>query len=166
MPRPPIAKLLKSVRLVVFDFDGVFTDNRVLVSQDGVEHVWCSRADGIGLQALRDAHVSAFVLSTEVNPIVTVRMRKLKLECFQGCDDKWPTLSALLKERGFDAREVAYVGNDVNDLECLQHVGLPVCVADAYPEVKAVARLVTVKRGGWGAVREICERIVKARRAG
>lgn len=165
MPLRPSAanKLLRSIRLVVFDFDGVFTDNRVLVSQDGTEHVLCTRADGIGLDALRRANVPALVLSTETNPVVTERTTKLRLECIQGCDDKWPVLSSLLRERGIDPRDVVFVGNDVNDLECLRNVGVPVCVADAYPEVRRVAKLVASKKGGQGAVREICDLIVKAR---
>jgi YrbI family 3-deoxy-D-manno-octulosonate 8-phosphate phosphatase len=143
----------------------VFTDNRVLVSEDGVEHVFCTRADGIGLDALKKAGVPALVLSTETNPVVAARTKKLRLECIQGCDDKWAALSALLEQRAIEPRHVAFVGNDVNDLECLRNVGVPVCVADAYPQVKRVAKLITSKNGGRGAVREICDLIVQARTA-
>ena len=157
------AKLLKSIRLVVFDFDGVFTDNRVLVSQDGTESVFCTRADGIGLNGLAAAGVGILVLSTESNPVVTARTSKLRLECIQDCGDKWPVLQALLVSRGIGPQHVAYVGNDVNDAECLRNVGLPICVADAYPAVKRVARIVTERPGGYGAVREICDLIAHAR---
>lgn len=154
--------LLRTVRFVVFDFDGVFTDNRVLVSQDGHESVFCTRADGIGLEGLRRAGIPAFILSTEPNPVVLARARKLKIDCIHGCDDKWPELQRILGEKGVATASVAYVGNDVNDRECLAHVGVPVCVADAHPDVMPLAKLVTIARGGYGAVREICDAIVRA----
>ncbi len=154
--------LLRTVRFVVFDFDGVFTDNRVLVSQDGHESVFCTRADGIGLEALRRAGIDAFILSTEPNPVVLERARKLKIDCIHGCDDKWPELQRLLKERNVAIGSVAYLGNDVNDRECLAHVGVPVCVADAHADVMPLAKLVTTMRGGYGAVREVCDAIVRA----
>ncbi len=152
-----------AVRLVVFDFDGVFTDNRVLVTEDGTEAVFCSRADGLGVQLLQRAGVDCLVLSTETNPVVQARCRKLGLECVQGRWNKADALEEILAARGVDAAEVAYVGNDVNDLACLQRVGLPIAVADAHPAVKAAARLVTRRPGGYGAVREICEWILDAR---
>lgn len=154
--------LLRTVRFVVFDFDGVFTDNRVLVSEDGHESVFCTRADGIGLEALRRAGIPSFILSTERNPVVLARARKLKIDCIHGCDDKWPELQRLLGEKGVATASVAYVGNDVNDRECLAHVGVPVCVADAHPDVMPFAKLVTSARGGYGAVRELCDAIVRA----
>ena len=164
MPRRPVSlKLLKSIRLAVFDFDGVFTDNRVLVNQDGTESVFCTRADGIGLNALAATGVGILVLSTESNPVVTARTTKLRLECIQDCGDKWPVLRALLASRGLQAAHVAYVGNDVNDAECLRNVGLPICVADAYPAVRRLSRIVTERAGGYGAVREVCDLIALAR---
>lgn len=157
--------LLKSVRLVVFDFDGVFTDNRVLVGQDGSEYVFCSRSDGLGLEALIREGVPSLVLSTEVNSVVAARAAKLNLECLHGRIDKWIELERLLAARDIPTSAVAYVGNDVNDEECLRRVGLPICVADAHPAVKPLAKLVTTKPGGRGAVREICDLIIQARRS-
>ncbi len=165
-PRRVRLRQLRSVRLVVFDFDGVFTDNRVLVMEDGREAVLCTRADGLGLQLLRRAGVECVVLSTETNPVVEARCRKLGLPCVQGQWNKVEALERLLAERGFSAREVAYVGNDVNDLECLERVGVPISVADAHPTAKAVAQLVTTRKGGDGAVREICEWLLAARGIG
>jgi YrbI family 3-deoxy-D-manno-octulosonate 8-phosphate phosphatase len=156
---------LTSVAFVVFDFDGVFTDNRVLVSEDGRESVFCSRADGLGLQALARVGVGCLVLSTETNPVVSARAAKLQLECVQGLGDtKGVALDAILARRGLDPSAVAYVGNDINDLDCLRQVGVSICVADAYPEVLAVARFTTERAGGFGAVREVCDLIVQARR--
>jgi YrbI family 3-deoxy-D-manno-octulosonate 8-phosphate phosphatase len=156
---------LKSLRLVVFDFDGVFTDNRVLVDEDGRESVFCTRADGIGLRALGDEGVGILILSTETNAVVQARARKLAIECIHGCNDKWHALEALLKDRKINPSDVAFVGNDVNDLGCLKNVGIPIVVADAHPDVKRIAALITTKPGGWGAVREVCDLIVQARNA-
>lgn len=155
--------LLKAIRLLVLDFDGVFTDNRVLVSEDGTEAVFCSRADGLGLQLLQRAGVACHVLSTEVNPVVSARCRKLGVACGQGKWEKAAALDELIAAQALGASEVAYVGNDVNDLACLARVGVPICVADADPRVKAACRLVTTRPGGAGAVREICEWILEAR---
>jgi 3-deoxy-D-manno-octulosonate 8-phosphate phosphatase (KDO 8-P phosphatase) len=163
-PVPPgVAADLAAVRLVVFDFDGVFTDNTVYVSEDGTESVRCWRGDGLGLQALERVGVQTLVLSTEVNPVVTARSRKLGVECIQGCDDKRERLLALVRERGLSLEQVAYVGNDVNDLGCLEAVRLPIVVGDAHPSVLAVARIRTTRPGGRGAVREVCDLVVSAR---
>jgi YrbI family 3-deoxy-D-manno-octulosonate 8-phosphate phosphatase len=157
------AEHLITVSFVVFDFDGVFTDNRVLVGEDGRESVFCSRADGLGLEQLPRVGVGCLVLSTETNPVVSARAAKLRLECVQGLGDtKWEALHGILGERRLDPATVAYVGNDINDLDCLRNVGVPICVADAYPEVLATARYTTERPGGRGAVREVCDLIVKA----
>lgn len=161
--RSSLVRQLKALALIVFDFDGVLTDNRVLVTDDGREAAWCHRSDGLGLAALRQSGVPALILSTETNPIVAHRARKLQTECIHGCDDKWARLSDLLDSRGIEPAAVAFVGNDINDLECLRHVGLPICVADAYPQVKKLARFVTTRPGGYGAVREVCDLIVRVR---
>lgn len=155
--------LLASAGLVVLDFDGVFTDNRVLVMQDGTEGVLCSRADGMGLEMLRRGGVPAAVLSKEQNPVVSARCRKLKLECVQGIDDKLPELKRLAAEKGVPRERVVYVGNDINDLECLEWAGVPVVVSDAHPRAIAAARIVLSKAGGMGAIRELCEMILAAR---
>jgi YrbI family 3-deoxy-D-manno-octulosonate 8-phosphate phosphatase len=97
------------------------------------------------------------ILSTETNPVVAARSRKLKVECIQGCDDKLAALQHLVQERGLSAPQVAYVGNDVNDLHCMHWVGCPIAVADAVLEVRTAARLITNQSGGYGAVREVCE---------
>jgi len=157
------AALMRSIRFIVFDFDGVFTDNLVYVSQDGTEQVCCWRGDGLGLRALEKLGLQLLILSTEQNPVVSKRAQKLKIECIQGCEDKLETLEKILSRRKIEMRETAYVGNDINDLTCLQRVGLPIVVADAHPDVLSVAKLRTQTPGGKGAVREICDWIAKAR---
>jgi YrbI family 3-deoxy-D-manno-octulosonate 8-phosphate phosphatase len=154
---------LGAVRLVIFDFDGVFTDNTVYVAQDGTEAVRCWRGDGLGLAKLKDAGIKTAVVSTETNPVVTARCRKLAIRCVQGCDDKLSAVRTLAAEDGISLDEVAFVGNDINDLPSLEAVGLPVVVQDAHEDVLAVAAYRTSKPGGRGAVREVCDAIVAAR---
>jgi YrbI family 3-deoxy-D-manno-octulosonate 8-phosphate phosphatase len=160
-PVPPgVAADLAAVRLVVFDFDGVFTDNTVYVSEDGTESVRCWRGDGLGLEAVQRLGLQVLILSTEANPVVSVRSRKLRVDCVQGCDDKRVRLEALVRDRGLTMDQVAYVGNDVNDLGCLEAVRVPIVVGDAHPSVLPIARIRTERPGGRGAVREVCDILV------
>ncbi len=147
---------LERVRLVAFDFDGVWSNNQVLVMQDGTEGVLCNRSDGLGLGMLRAAGMAMVVLSKEENPVVAARCRKLQIPCRQGLDDKLTVLAGIAADREITLAEVAYVGNDVNDVPCMRAVGVPIAVADAYPEAIAAAALLTGRRGGDGAVREVC----------
>jgi 3-deoxy-D-manno-octulosonate 8-phosphate phosphatase (KDO 8-P phosphatase) len=155
--------LLARVRLVVFDFDGVFTDNRVWVNERGEEALAFSRSDGLGLRRLDEIGVGYLIVSMEKNPIVGARAKKLGAECVQGVDDKLPIVREHATRLGVTLDETAYVGNDVNDAECLAAVGLPVVPADAWPEVVPLARLVLSRRGGDGCVRELCDTIWRAR---
>ena len=145
------------IDLVVFDFDGVMTDNTVTVAEDGTESVRCNRADGWGIARLRERGVQMIVLSTETNAVVEARCRKLGMPCHHGISDKAAYLTTLIAERQIDPSRVAYVGNDVNDLGCLRIVGLPVAVADSHPEVLQAASAVLTRKGGEGAVREFCD---------
>jgi len=145
---------------VIFDFDGVFTDNGVVVREDGVEAVVCSRGDGMGVGLLRARGVPLLILSKERNPVVTARAKKLKVECLQGIDDKLPALLAWLGERALDPARAIFVGNDVNDLECMRGVGFSACPSDAHDAAKRAARLVLSRPGGRGAVRELCDLLV------
>ena len=159
-----ISERIRSIRLIAFDFDGVFTDNKVYVFQDGSEAVCCFRGDGIGLDKLKRLGIATVILSTERNPIVGVRSRKLGVRCVQGCKDKRAALGGIVQELGFSLKQVAYLGNDLNDLTCLSAVGLPMVVHDAHPDVVALALYQTQVAGGQGAVREICdlfERVLK-----
>ena len=148
---------LRAIRLVAFDFDGVFTDNMVYVSQDGTESVRCFRGDGLGLSRLAKAGIATAIISTEANPVVTARSRKLGIRCVQGCADKFATLKELAKELRLSKKQIAFVGNDINDLECLRAVGLPIVVHDAHPDTLPVAAYRTNAPGGHGAVREVCD---------
>lgn len=162
-PKP--ASDLAGIRLLVLDFDGVITDNTVLVDQDGKEAVRVSRSDGWGIARLKEAGVEIVVLSAEASPVVAARCRKLGIECRQVLERKDAALAELVQARRLEMQQVAYVGNDVNDLSCLKMVGIPIAVADAHPEVLHVAHLVLSRPGGKGAVRELCDLILKQRRA-
>jgi len=131
----------------------------VYVFEDGTEAVRCTRGDGIGLKKLRLAGIDTVIISTEANPVVSARARKLKIDCVQDCQDKRSALEDRIAGSGISLDQVAFVGNDINDLACLTCVGLPIVVQDAHPDVIPVARYQTQNRGGHGAVREICDLI-------
>lgn len=151
---------LDDLDLVVLDFDGVFTDDRVLVATDGQEMVVCDRSDGRAAEALRTA-VDVLVLSSESNAVVKARCDKLGLECSQGHGlTKGDALRDELGRRGTDAARVLYLGNDTNDVECLQIVGFPVVVGDSASSARAVAGHVLTARGGRGAIRELTEHLL------
>jgi N-acylneuraminate cytidylyltransferase len=150
----------KTLQLVVFDFDGVMTDNRVSINSEGIEQVTCHRGDGLGIGMLRKAGIPAMVVSTEANKVVAVRCAKLSLECHHGVSDKGAFLADYLALRSIDPSSVIYVGNDVNDRECFELVGMAVIVADTHPDVVPMADLVLTNKGGYGAVREICDMII------
>lgn len=159
-------KQAAKIKLAVFDFDGVFTDNCVYISEDGSESVRCYRSDGLGLQRLRELGIDIWVLSTEPNPIVTRRCEKLKTPVIQNLKYKEIALKKLMDELNISSEYVAYTGNDVNDLGCLKIVSTPIVVQDAYPEAKQAATYITRKKGGYGAVREVCDWITYSKEYG
>ncbi|MER6976951.1 N-acylneuraminate cytidylyltransferase, partial [Streptomyces carpinensis] len=140
---------------VVLDFDGTQTDDRVLIDSDGREFVSVHRGDGLGIAALRRSGLKMLILSTEQNPVVAARARKLRLPVLHGVDRKDLALKQWCEEQGIAPERVLYVGNDVNDLPCFALVGWPVAVASAHDVVRGAARAVTTLPGGDGAIREI-----------
>ena len=156
---------LTEIRLVVFDFDGVFSDNRVWTNDRGEESVACFRGDSAGLRRLDEVGVEYFILTSETNDAVPARARKIRIDCIRGIEDKLPVLRAELERRGVSLAETAYLGNDVNDAECLAAVGLPVVPSDAWAEVMPLAKIVLTRAGGGGCVRELCDAIWNAKRA-
>jgi YrbI family 3-deoxy-D-manno-octulosonate 8-phosphate phosphatase len=155
-----LARLPDRLDALVFDFDGVFTDNRVTVLGEGQEAVVCNRSDGLGIERLRKAGWPMLVISKETHPIVSARCSKLKLECLQGIDEKRSALRRWLDDRGFALERTLYLGNDINDLPCLTDVGCPVAVADAYPEALRASRIILDHSGGNGALRELADLII------
>lgn len=156
VPRP----LPNKVGLLVLDFDGVMTDDRVWAYADGTESVAAHRGDGMGIARLTRAGIPAVVLSTETNPVVAARCQKLGLPFLQGIADKRAALVSLMQERALDPASVVYLGNDVNDVACFPVVGCAAVVADAHPSAKAEADIILSRPGGQGAVRELCDRLV------
>jgi YrbI family 3-deoxy-D-manno-octulosonate 8-phosphate phosphatase len=155
---------LMDAAAVVTDFDGVHTDDTVVTDADGRESVRVSRSDGMGIARLRRAGIPVLILSSETNPVVSARARKLQVDVRQGVQDKVGVLREWAAEQGVPLSRVAYIGNDINDLGCLDVVGFPVAVPEAHPLVLAAARVIVSRTGGHGAVRELADRVLRDRR--
>ncbi len=151
------------VDAVVTDFDGVHTDDTAEIDHKGNERVSINRGDGMGVRLLREAGVPVLILSTEQHPVVLARAEKLRVEAQHGVGDKAVALTEWAAARGIPLERVAYVGNDINDLGCLSIVGWPIAVPGSHPSVLSAARIVLGHRGGAGAVRELAERVLRAR---
>lgn len=148
------------VKAVVTDFDGVHTSDRVTVDENGIESVTVNRSDGMGVSMLKKAGIEMLILSTETNGVVAARAAKLGVEVIHGCDDKPTALRAWASRRGIALTDIAYLGNDVNDIGCLRLVGFPVAVADAHPAALHAAHIVLRRHGGDGVVRELADRVL------
>ncbi len=155
-PRP----LPEKIKLLVMDFDGVLTDNRVWNNEEGKEQVAANRSDGLGIEMLLKSGVNAVVISMEENPVVARRCEKMGIQYEKGIENKGPALQAVLAEHGVSATEAIFLGNDTNDLPCFPLVACGIAVADAHPAVLREADLVLSRRGGQGAVRELCDLIL------
>ncbi|MBI3778470.1 MAG: hypothetical protein HY274_06110 [Gammaproteobacteria bacterium] len=161
---------VRDLHTIIFDFDGVFTDNKVYVAQDGQEHVRCDRADGLALDFLRryrdrrQPGLDFFIVSTERNPVVEARARKLKLTCKQGIGDKLAFISEYLRTRFPDKSDpfggLVYLGNDLNDLPVIMRAGFSVAPHDAHPRVKQSVSVVLAQSGGNGFVRAVIEKLL------
>ncbi len=154
------------IDLLVTDFDGVLTDDRVIVFDDGHEAVRCSRSDGLGCDLLRASGLEMMILSTERNPVVSARGAKLRIEVIQGSGDKEAALRDVVDERGLDLTRVMFIGNDVNDAGALSIVGWPVVPADAHPDVGGMARYTTAAKGGEGVLRELATTLLSEQEVG
>lgn len=148
-----------NIKAVVFDFDGVFTDNTVYVFENGMEAVKCNRSDGIGLEMLRKKKIPIIIISSEANTVVKVRAEKLNIPVVNGVKNKLIELKKFVFKHNFDLVDIAFLGNDINDKLCMRNVGFPISVNDAVEEIKLISKHVLNKKGGEGAVRELCELI-------
>jgi len=153
----------ETVKMIICDFDGVVTDNLVMTDQDGKESVLASRSDSMHIKTLREKGIELMILSSEPNPVVMARAKKMSVEAIHnvGLQDKGRVMRAVLEQKNVKAEDVVYVGNDLNDLPCFEIAGWSVAVADAYPEVIRAADHVLTKTGGHGAIRELCEIVLK-----
>jgi len=155
---------LGDVRLVAFDIDGVFTDGRFYLSDDGVESKAFHTQDGYGVRQLLSAGIEVAVISGRESAAVEKRMAELQVpHVVLGCKDKVLAMNELASRLGLDASACAYVGDDLPDLPLLEHVGFSVAVANAVPALLERCDYVTVKPGGFGAVREVCELVISMR---
>ena len=157
---------LKKIQAVVFDFDGVFTNNRVIVREDGNESVICNRSDGLGIETLRKLNIPMVIISTEQNPVVSMRAKKLKLPEKHGVKNKKIELEKFASSVNVKLKNIVFIGNDINDLECMNSVGFPIAVADAFEEIKEVSIYTLTRNGGDGAVREFCDLIYQSYKNG
>ena len=158
---------LPGVRLIAFDVDGVFTDGRFYLSDDGVESKAFHTQDGFGIRQLITAGISVAVISGRRSGAVERRMQELGVPYIvQGCKDKVAALDAILEELGITPDECAYVGDDVPDLPMLRHVGVSIAVANAVATVRMQCDYLTTACGGAGAVREACELLLSTQSIG
>jgi 3-deoxy-D-manno-octulosonate 8-phosphate phosphatase (KDO 8-P phosphatase) len=152
---------MNSIILLVYDFDGVMTDNKVYVDQHGNEMVQVSRADGLGISEIRKLGIQQIILSTETNPVVAARAKKLDLFCIQCVDNKAQTLTDYCENHQFELSNVGYVGNDINDLEVMKLVGTTFCPVDAHVSIKEISQYILDSKGGEGVSREIFDLITQ-----
>ncbi len=152
-----------TIKMIICDFDGVVTDNLVITDQDGKESVTASRSDSMHIKKLHELGVEVMILSSEPNPVVMARAKKMGVEAIHnvGLQNKGRVMREVLEQKNVKAENVIYVGNDLNDLPCFEIAGWSVAVADAYPEVIRAADHVLTTTGGHGAIRELCEIVLK-----
>jgi len=154
----------KKIELIICDFDGVLTDNRVWTDQDGKEMIAAYRSDSLRIKELHELGIEVTILSSELNPVVAARAKKMGVDAVHGVGihDKGRALREVLEQKNVKAENVIYIGNDLNDLPCFEMAGWSVAVTDAYPEVIRAADYVLTKAGGHGALRELCDLIMKS----
>ena len=148
---------LENIEAFIFDFDGVLTNNLVFVNQDGKESVGCNRSDGLAFDVLRKLKKPSYILSTEKNPIVSARAKKLRIHAIQGVEDKVKALLSLVKNNEYNLDRVLYVGNDINDYKAMKLCGYSACPSDSHEKIRSIATFVLQKKGGNGVVRELLE---------
>ncbi len=156
-----LSLLPQKIEAVSFNFDGVFTDDDVIVQQNGQQDMICNRGDSMGISDLKKYHLSLVVLSTEKNAVAETRCRKLGLEYHQNLKNKVSFLNSWLEAKGISQKNAIYIGNDIDDAECLKTVGCGVVTADAHNDIKPLAHIVLKRSEACGAVRELCDLIVK-----
>jgi 3-deoxy-D-manno-octulosonate 8-phosphate phosphatase (KDO 8-P phosphatase) len=153
--------ILGDIDALVFDFDGVLTNNLVYLNQDGVESVVCSRADGLAFDVLRKLNKPAFILSTEKSSVVAMRAKKIQIPVIQGVSDKSKAVKELAHKKKYDLKNILYVGNDLNDYLVMQVCGYTACPIDSHPRIKEISGNILTVKGGDGVVRELLEQVLE-----
>lgn len=143
------------IKQIFYDFDGVMTNNQVLLSEDGTESVFVNRSDGLAVSYFKKMRIKQCIISTETNPVVSKRAEKLKIPCYQGISNKLEEIKKLLTNSNLHMDDVAYVGNDLNDLEVMQYLPNTFCPKDSHPEILKVAQHTLKSSGGEGVIMDL-----------
>lgn len=149
------------IKLILYDFDGIMTDNKVIIDQFGNESVIVNRSDGLAIAEIKKLNIKQMIISTEVNAVVKKRAEKLNIPIINAVKNKKKIVERLLIELGIDKKNVIFVGNDLNDLEAMKFVGYAVCPCDAHKSVKQIAKKITKAKGGDGVIRELLDILLK-----
>lgn len=158
--RSPINNLnWKELEAIVLDFDGVLTDNKVYVHENGVEAVCCSRADGLAFDVFREIGLPVYIFSSERNLVVKARAEKLKVSVLQGIANKYDTLRSFAQENNIDLGKTLYIGNDLNDFQAMSLCKYRGCPSDAHPRILDIANIHFQLPGGQGVMRDLVERV-------
>lgn len=150
-------KALKNIKLIVYDFDGVMTDNKVITFSDGREAVICNRSDGLAVEAIKNKGIPQLIITAETNKVALARAKKIGLPILAGIKDKKKCLLGYCRRRKLDLKKIVYIGNDMNDFEVMQAVGWPMCPQDAHQRIKKISRRVFSKNGGEGVAQELAD---------
>ncbi len=148
---------IRDIELIIYDFDGVFTDNRVLLFEDGREAVFVNRGDGLAVKEIKKMGIPQMIVSTETNPVVGARAGKLQIGLIRAVEDKKAVIRDYLKKNKIRKEHVIFVGNDINDKEAMEYVGWPIAPANAHGDIKKIAKIILDSRGGHGAIRELLD---------
>ena len=152
---------LDNIDAFIFDFDGVLTNNHVLISESGKESVNCSRADGLAFDVLNKLNKPTYIISTEKNSVVEARAKKLKVPVLQGVNNKVEAMIELANLKSYNLENILYIGNDLNDYLVMQLCGYTACPADSHPKIKNVSGISLRRNGGDGVVRELLEEVLE-----
>jgi YrbI family 3-deoxy-D-manno-octulosonate 8-phosphate phosphatase len=153
-----------NIKLIVYDFDGVMTDNKVYVDQNGNETVQVNRADGLGISEIKKLGIEQIIISTEKNSVVSARASKLSIPCLQGIENKKSALINYCQKNDFELLNVAYVGNDINDKEVMEIAGTTYCPSDAHKSIQIISDYILKTKGGDGVIRELLDIITNNKR--
>ena len=152
-------KLISQIKLLLFDFDGVLTNNKVYVNEKGEESVVCDRADGLAFRALKKTGIETFIVSTEKNEVVKKRGEKLRVKVLQGVSNKLDTVKKLAEDKNLSFNEIMFIGNDINDLSLIRKVGWSACPIDSHDLVKKSCNFIFKRKGGDAIARELVEEL-------
>ena len=142
------------LKIIGYDFDGVMTNNCVHIDERGRESVKVNRSDGMAVNLIKKLGYQQFILSSESNPVVNERAKKLDIDCFNGIENKLLKINSVASNNNLSLDNFLFIGNDINDKEVLENVGFPFCPEDAADEIKAICTIIN-RKGGDGVIREL-----------